>query len=257
MLEPNRLLNPLDAGTSRGPDWWFSACSAKEIRGNLALDIRTLNARYKKKYWSLRSASIRDQVLKRQERLLNGRMRIALASLLGKRNSSFLFDTLLCVDGCHDADPVLIHRTIRSHFMRYFSAVPENLLQRLDLDLPDLASAPVWETFMDHPTVMADAFLNPSGRQAPTAVPAEYVYAVARAFQRTQAAIDMEAELLASLETPFLFVKFLHALMGGGNSAPGESGTTYRLLQVAPLVIQEEIFEHLAMFWAAAQTPTQ
>jgi hypothetical protein len=26
---------------------------------------------------------------------------------------------------------------------------------------------------------------------------------------------------------------------------------------VAPLVIQEEIFEHLAMFWAAAQTPTQ
>jgi hypothetical protein len=67
----------------------------------------------------------------------------------------------------------------------------------------------------------------------------------------------MEAELSASLETPFLFVEFLHALMGGGNSAPGESGTTYHLLQVAPLMIQEEIFEHLAMFWAAAQTPTQ
>jgi hypothetical protein len=110
---------------------------------------------------------------------------------------------------------------------------------------------------MDHPTVLADAPLNPSGGQAPTAVPAEYVHAVARAFQRTQAAIDMKAELSATLETPFSFVEFLHALMGGGNSAPGESGTTYRLLQVAPLVIQEEIFEHLAMFWAAAQTPTQ
>jgi hypothetical protein len=128
MLEPDRLLNPLDAGTSRGPDWWFSARSAKKIRGNLALDIRTLNARYKRKYRSLCSASIKDQVLKRQEQLLNGRMRIALASLLGKRKSSFLFDTLLCVDGSHDADPVSIHRTIQSHFMRYFSAVPENLL---------------------------------------------------------------------------------------------------------------------------------
>jgi hypothetical protein len=103
MLEPDRLFNPLDAGTSRGPDWWFTARSAKEIRGNFALDIRTLNARCKRKYRSLRSASIRDQVLKRQERLLNGRMRIALASLLGKRKSSFLFDTLLCVDGSHDA----------------------------------------------------------------------------------------------------------------------------------------------------------
>jgi hypothetical protein len=136
--------------------------------------------------------------------------------------------------------------------MRYFSGVPENLLQRLDLDLPDLASTPVWETFLDHPTVMADAFLNSSGGQASTAVLAEYIHAVARAFQRTQAAIDMEAELSVSLETPFSFVEFLHALMGGGNSAPGESGTTYRLLQVLPLVIQEEIFEHLAMFWAAA-----
>jgi hypothetical protein len=217
MLEPNRLLNPLDAGTSRSPDWWFSARSAKEIRGNLALDIRTLNARYKRKYWSLRSASIRDQVLKRQERLLNGRMRIALVFLLGKRKSSFLFETLLCVDGSHDADPVSIYRTIQSHYMRYFSAVPENLLQRLDLDLPDLASAHVWETFSDHLTVMADAFLNLSGGQAQTAVPAEYVHAVARAFQRTPAAIDMEAELSASLETPFSFVEFLHALMGRGS----------------------------------------
>jgi hypothetical protein len=78
MLKPDRLLNPLDAGTSRVPDWWFSARSAKEIRGSLALDIRTLNARCKRNYWSLRSASIRDQVLKRPERLLNGRMRIAL-----------------------------------------------------------------------------------------------------------------------------------------------------------------------------------
>jgi hypothetical protein len=77
---------------------------------------------------------------------------------------------------------------------------------------------------------MAKAFLKPSGGQAPTAVPAEYVHAVARVFQRTQAAIDMKAELSAYLETPFSFVEFLHALMGGGNSAPGESGTIYHLL---------------------------
>jgi hypothetical protein len=38
--------------------------------------------------------------------------------------------------------------------------------------------------------------------------------------------LSMKAELSASLETLFSFVEFLHALMGGGNSAPGESGTT-------------------------------
>jgi hypothetical protein len=87
------------------------------------------------------------------------------------------------------------------------SAPTSTLLQRLDLDLPDLASAPVWETFIDDPAAMAEAFLNPSGGQAPTAVPAEYVHAVTRAFQRTQAAIDREHSIIKN--HVFFFIFFL------------------------------------------------
>jgi hypothetical protein len=49
----------------------------------------------------------------------------------------------------------------------------------------------------------------------------------------------------------------MYALSFCGFSAPGESGVSYRLLQVAPLSVQEEIFEHLQEFWLASTTPAQ
>jgi hypothetical protein len=57
------------------------------------------DGRCKRVYRSLRSASIRVAVKKRQLRLTSGRMRSALASLLVTQRSSFLYDTLLCEDG--------------------------------------------------------------------------------------------------------------------------------------------------------------
>jgi hypothetical protein len=109
----DQLHNPLDADTSRGPDWWFHDRDINEIKDSLELDIKMLNKRSKRSRRSLRSASIKAAVLKRQQQLTTGRMRQALASLLGKQRSSFLYDTLLCVDGSYAADPVEIHRRIQ------------------------------------------------------------------------------------------------------------------------------------------------
>jgi hypothetical protein len=186
------LHNPLDADTSRGPDWWFHARDINEIRGSLELDIKKLNRRGKRSRRSLRSASIKDAVLKRQQQLTTGRIRQALASLLGKQRSSFLYDTLLCVDGSSDADPVEIHRRIQSHYMKYFSADPESQIQRLGLDLPDLGSTDRWKFFLDNPEVIVEAFLHPSGDLRPTVIPEEFVLAVSKAFQRSPAAISLE-----------------------------------------------------------------
>jgi hypothetical protein len=96
----------------------------------------------------MRSASIRAHVKKRQERLTTGRMRAALASLLGKYKNVFLYDTLLCEDGSFDADPIVIHRTLQRYYMKYFSVVPESSLQTLDLPRWDRfrPGSPSWTT---------------------------------------------------------------------------------------------------------------
>jgi hypothetical protein len=95
----DQFYNPLDADTSWGPDWWFHARDITEIRDFLEMNIKSLNGRCKWSRRSLRSVSIKDAVLKRQQQLTTGRIRQALTSLLGKQRSSFLYDTLLCVNG--------------------------------------------------------------------------------------------------------------------------------------------------------------
>jgi hypothetical protein len=67
----------------------------------------------------------------------------------------------------------------------------------------------------------------------------------------------MEQELSELMQTPFSFDEFLKALGHGGNSSPGESGISYRLLQVAPEVVQREIFVLLQDFWDQDCTPEQ
>jgi hypothetical protein len=175
----------------------------------------------------------------------------ALASLLGTQRSSFLYNTLLCEDGFYDADPVVIHRSIQRHYMRHFAVDQNSLLQRFQLDLSDLGSAATWEVFLLDPDVMVQAFLYPANGAAPTAVPRDFVEAIARAFQQSPAARALQADLSASLETPFLFEKFLYALSCGNPLAPGESGVSYRLLQVTPLSV------YLQEFWTASSIPNQ
>jgi hypothetical protein len=101
---------------------------------------------------------------------------------------------------------------------------------------------------------MVQAFFHPANGATPTAVPQEFVEAIAQAFQQSPVARALEADLTISLETPFSFTEFLYALSFGGSSAPGKSGVSYRL-QVAPLLAQEKIFEHLQEFWLASTTP--
>jgi hypothetical protein len=88
-------------------------------------------------------------------------MRSALDSLLGRHKSAFLYETLMCVDGSFDADPVEIHRRIQTHYKKYFSVITSSLIQRLELDLPKLGSKAVWESFLQDPAVMIEAYLNP------------------------------------------------------------------------------------------------
>jgi hypothetical protein len=92
MTEADQIINPLDGDTSRGPDFWFSVRNIDKMRDLLRLDIRHLEKRVKGTVRSMRSASIRAHVKKRQERLTTGRMRAALASLLGKYKNVFLYD---------------------------------------------------------------------------------------------------------------------------------------------------------------------
>jgi hypothetical protein len=121
MDNAERFHNPLDSDTSRGPEWWFSARCVDEIQDSIALDIPFLNRQCKRVYRSLRSSSICGLIKRRQLRSTTGRMRSALASLLGTQRLSFLYDTLLCKDGSYDADPVVIHRSIQRHYMRHFA----------------------------------------------------------------------------------------------------------------------------------------
>jgi hypothetical protein len=93
----------------------------------------------------------------------------------------------------------------------------------------------------ESPQAMVQAFLY---QATPTAVPQEFVEAIAQAFQQSPAARALKADLTISLETLFSY-----ALSFGGSSAPGKSGVSYRLFKVAPLSVQEEIFEHLQELW--------
>jgi hypothetical protein len=141
MSEEDQILNPLDGDTSRGPNFWFKVRNIDKMWDLLRLDIRHLEKRAKGTVRSMRSASIRAHVKKRQERLTTGRMRAALASLLGKYKNVFLYDTLLCDDGSFD--PFVIHRTLQRYYMKYLSVVPESSLQTLALDLPLWGSIPI------------------------------------------------------------------------------------------------------------------
>jgi hypothetical protein len=107
--------------------------------------------------------------------------------------------------------------------MRYFAVNQDSFLQRFQLNLPNLGSAATWEVFLLDPNAMVQAFLHPANGAAPTAVPREFVEAIARAFQQSPAARALEADFSASLETPFSFEKFLYALFCGSSSAPGKS----------------------------------
>jgi hypothetical protein len=84
-----------------------------------------------------------------------------------------------------------------------------------------------------------------------TRIPEIYVRAIAEAFVRTPEAIALEADITESFRTRFSFDEFLYSLGCGGASAPGGSGASYRLFQVAPEAILHEIFELLQEFWEA------
>jgi hypothetical protein len=245
MSEEDQILNPLDGDTSRGPDFWFKVRNVDKMRDLLRLDIRHLEKRAKGTVRLMRSASIQTHVKKRQERLTTGRTRAALASLLGKYKNVFLYETLQCEDGSFDADPIVIHRTLQRYYMQYFSVAPELSLQTLALDLPLWGSIPIWETFLDNADAMVEAYCRPPNEMPPTRIPEIYVRAIPEAFVRTPEAIALTAEITESFRTRFFFDEFLYSLGCGGGSAPGGSGASYRLFQVAPEAIMYEIFELL------------
>jgi hypothetical protein len=60
-------------------------------------------------------------------------------------------------------------------------------------------------------------------------VPRKYVKLIAKAFQRTPAAILVEAKIEAAMAISFSFEEFKVQVNGGGNSTGGGSDDTYRL----------------------------
>jgi hypothetical protein len=138
--------------------------------------------------------------------------------------------------------------------------VPESSLQTLELDLPQWGSIPTWESFLDNADAMVDAYCRPPNGLPPTRIPEIYVRAIAEAFVRTPEAIALEAEITECFSIRFSYEEFIYSLGCGGASAPGGSGASYRLLQVAPEPILHEIFELLQEFWEALsgrETPDQ
>jgi hypothetical protein len=220
MSEEDQILNPLDGDTSRGADFWFKVRNIDKMRDLLRLDIRHLEKRAKGTVRSIRSASIQAHVEKRQERLTSGRMRAALASLLGKYKNVFLYDTLQCEDGSFDADPIVIHRTLQRYYMKYFSVVPESSLQTLALDLPLWGSIPIWETFLYNADAMVEAYCRLPNKLPPTRIPEVYVRAIAEAFVWTPDAIALEADITESFRIRFSFDEFLYSLGCGGALPP-------------------------------------
>jgi hypothetical protein len=101
----DQLRNPINGDTEHDPDWWHTSQNVKRIRDALDIDIAHLRRRAKRQYRSIRSASIKSNVAKRQANILTGRMRSALSSLLGRHKSAFLYETLMCVDGSFNRIP--------------------------------------------------------------------------------------------------------------------------------------------------------
>jgi hypothetical protein len=66
--------------------------------------------------------------------------------------------------------------------MWQFAVDSDSLLQRFQLNLLDLGSTATWEVFLVDPEATAQAFFYPANRATPTAVPREFVAAIARAF---------------------------------------------------------------------------
>jgi hypothetical protein len=124
----DQLRNPINGDTAHDPEWWHTSHDVNKIRDALDTDIAYLRRRAKRQYRSIRNAIIKSNVAKRQANILTGRMRSALASLLGRHKSAFLYKTLICVDGSFDADPVKIHRRIQTHYMKYLSVITSSLI---------------------------------------------------------------------------------------------------------------------------------
>jgi hypothetical protein len=211
----------------------------------------------KRKYRHLLSAQIKSAVEARETRIFTGRMKSAFASLLGNKQEPFLYDLMEREDGTQSADRVEIHRTFQHHFKQHFSTNPDSLMQQLGLDLPKLQSAHRLERLMDHPDEMVAAYMGTVDTPSVCKVPREYVQLIAEAFQRTPAACQVELKIEAAMATSFSFEEFRAQVNGGGNSAGGGSGDTYRLLQVAPEEVQREIFHILLTFFEACETPDQ
>jgi hypothetical protein len=86
----DQLRNSIDGDTAHDPEWWHTFRDVNKIRDALDTEIAHLRRRAKRQYRSLRSTSIKANVAKRQANILTGRMRSAMASLLGRHKSYFL-----------------------------------------------------------------------------------------------------------------------------------------------------------------------
>lgn len=241
MSEDELPLNPPDGDTGHTYSWWVQHRIRSDLIQSLDQDIAHLNRRCKRKYRQLRNRRIREAVHKRNANISSNRLKAAFVSLLGNQRSSYNYDTLLEADGSLQTDPVKIHRHFQRHYSNLFDNDPDSLIQRLGLDKDDLASALVWEGFLQDPGAMISAYLSPQTDGTVTSIPPRLIQEVSFAFQPPLGAHMVEDELSQIMDTPFTLREFVLAIGSGGDTSPGESGTSYRLLQVAPLTILSEI----------------
>jgi hypothetical protein len=253
----DRELTVIHNGVGHLPHWRLQSHGVATLQADLEDEMSQLRKLTKKKYRHLLSAQIKSAVEARETRIFSGRMKSAFASLLGNKQEPFLYDLMEREDGTQSADKVEIHRTFQQHFQQHFGTNPDSLTQQLGLDLPELQSAHRWERLMDHPDEMVAAYMGTVDAPSVCKVPREYVQLIAEAFHRTPAACQVELKIEAAMATSFSFEEFRAQVNGGGNSAGGGSGDTYRLLQVAPEEIQREIFHILLTFFEACETPDQ
>ena len=251
--EDERAANPTDGGTGRDVHWWAHPAPIHTLQSALDQDMAWLNRCTKRKHRHLLSVKIKDSIRARELKITSNRLKSVFESLLGKQRSHYLYDTLQDgPDGSLLTDPVDIHRYFQQHYASFYSVKETSINRELGLDLPDLASAPLWESFLTDPRIMVQTFM---GSAIP--IPEELVNAVATAFQPPPTAHLVEEAITRSLENPFTFEEFMAALKRGGDTAAGASHTTYRMLQVAPEPFLREIFGHLNSFWDAGATPDQ
>jgi hypothetical protein len=226
----NREFTVIHNGVGHLPEWWLQAHGIVTLQTDLEDQMCQLRKLTKQKYRHLLSAQIKSAVEARETRVFFGRMKSAFASVLGTKQEPFLYDLMERVDGTQSADKVEIHLIFQQHFQNHFSTNPESLMQQLGLDLPELQSAHRWERLMDNPDEMVAAYMGTVDASFICKVPRKYVKLIAEAFQRTPAAIQVEAKIEAAMAISFSFEEFKVQVNGGGNSAGGGSGDTYRLL---------------------------